>query len=211
MTTETPAPQAKSASPWVRYTIEYGPLLVFFLAYKLAPFGALMATLVATGVFMVAIVLALIAALALLGRVPPITWLSAILVIVMGGFTLYLRDPRFIQMKPTIIYALLALVLFGGLMRKKPVLQWLFGDIFPGLSETGWLKLTRNWAAFFLFLAIANEVLRAMLSFDDWLTVKVWGVTIASVLFAAANVPMLLRYGLDPETKDKPLDVGAVE
>jgi intracellular septation protein len=201
----------KTVSPWVRYTIEYGPLLIFFLTYKLVPFGPLLATLVATGVFMVAIILALIAALALLHRVPPITWLSAILVIVMGGFTLYLRDPRFIQMKPTIIYLVLAGALLGGLARRKPVLQWLFGDIFTGLSETGWLKLTRNWALYFLFLAVANEILRATLSFDAWLTVKVWGVTILSILFAAANVPMLLKHGLDPDQKDKSLEVGSVE
>ena len=203
--------EAKTTSPWVRYSIEYGPLLIFFLTYKFAPLGPLLATLVATGVFMVTIILALIAALALLNRVPPITWLSAILAIVMGGFTLYLRDPRFIQMKPTIIYLLLAAALFIGLLRKKPVLQWLFGEIFPGLSEIGWLKLTRNWALYFLFLAIANEVLRASLSFDTWLTVKVWGVTILSILFAAANVPMLLRHGLEPDEKDKSLEVGSVE
>jgi len=201
----------RTASPWVRYAIEYGPLLVFFLAYKLMPFGALISILVATGIFMVAIVLAMIAALALLKRIPPITWLSGILVVVMGGFTLYLRDPRFIQMKPTIIYLLLAVVLFVGLARRKPVLRWLFGDIFEGLSETGWLKLTRNWAAYFLFLAVANEILRASVSFDAWLTIKVWGVTALSILFAAANVPMLLRHGLDPDQKDKSLEVGSVE
>ncbi len=203
--------KAKTPSPWVRYAIEYGPLLIFFLTYKFAPYDRLVATLVATGVFMVAIVVALIAAVVLLKRVPPITWLSAVLVVVMGGMTLYLRDARFIQMKPTLIYAVLAAILFAGLLRKKPVLKWLFGEIFPGLSETGWLKLTRNWAFFFLFLALANEVLRAKLSFDAWLTVKVWGVTIISVIFAAANVPMLLRHGLDPEEKDKPMDLGAVE
>ena len=201
----------KSPSPWVRYAIEYGPLLIFFLTYKFAPYDRLVATLVATGVFMAAIVVALIAAVVLLKRVPPITWLSAVLVVVMGGITLYFHDARFIQMKPTLIYAILAAILFAGLIRRKPVLKWLFGEIFPGLSETGWLKLTRNWAFFFLFLALANEVLRARLSFDAWLTVKVWGVTIVSIIFAAANVPMLLRHGLDPEEKEKPLDLGAVE
>ena len=203
--------ESKTPSPWVRYTIEYGPLLVFFLTYKLAPVGPLLAILVATGVFMVAIVLAMVAALALLKRVPPITWLSGVLVVVMGGITLYLHDARFIQMKPTIIYALLAAALFIGLMRKKPVLQWLFGDIFPGLSEAGWLKLSRNWALYFLFLAVANEIIRASVSFDAWLTIKVWGVTILSILFAAANVPMLLRHGLQADDKSKSLEVGSVE
>jgi len=208
--TEAPA-QAKGPSPWVRYAIEYGPLLIFFLTYKFAPYDRLTATLFATGVFMAAILVALVAALVILKRVPPITWLSAVLVIVMGGITLYLHDTRFIQMKPTIIYAVLAAILFIGILRKKPVLKWLFGEIFPGLDETGWLKLTRNWAFYFLFLALSNEVIRATMSFDAWLTIKVWGVTILSFIFAAANVPMLLRHGLDPEEKDKPLDIGAVE
>jgi intracellular septation protein len=75
---------------------------------------------------------------------------------------------------------------------------------YDGLSDKGWLALSRNWAFFFAGLAVFNEIARAMLSFGDWLTVKVWGVTILSFLFAAANIPMLLRNGLgdDAESED---------
>jgi intracellular septation protein len=128
-------------------------------------------------------------------------WVSAVLILGFGGITLYLRDPRYIQMKPTAIYLLFAIVLGAGLARRKAVLKWLFGPAFPGLTHEGWLKLSRNWALFFLALAIVNEVMRATLDFDTWLTLKVWGVTAISVLFAIANTPMLLRHGLDPEHK----------
>ena len=128
-----------------------------------------------------------------------------------GAITLYLRDPRFIQMKPTIYYVLLAALLLGGLLRRKPLLRWLFGPVFPGLTEEGWLKLSRNWALFFIALAIANEILRAAVDFDTWLTLKVWGVTLVSFLFAMANMPMLLRHGLDPEKKDEALKETPVE
>lgn len=180
--------------------VDYGPLIVFFVAYKVAG-GGLQGALTATIAFMVAVSIAIAVGLLVLKRVPPMVWLSAILIIGFGGITLYLRDPRFIQMKPTFIYVLLASMLFVGLARKKALLQWLFGPIFPGLSEQGWLKLSRNWALFFLALAAANEVMRATLSFDTWLTVKVWGVPIVSLIFAVANMPMLLRHGLDPEHK----------
>ena len=185
----------KPAGGW-SLLIDYGPLLVFFIAYKLAG-GGLGGALTATMAFMAAIVVSVIAGLVILKRVPPMVWLSAILVLGFGGVTLYLHDTRFIQMKPTVIYVLLAGMLFGGLALGKPMLRWLFGPIFPGLSDAGWLKLSRNWAMFFVALAGANEVIRATLDFDTWLTVKVWGVTIASFLFAAANMPMLLRHGLD--------------
>ena len=189
------AKQQKPAGGWT-LLIDYGPLLVFFVAYKFAG-GGLGGALAATLTFMVAIVISVIAGVVILKRVPPMVWLSAILVLGFGGVTLYLRDPRFIQMKPTVIYVLLALVLFGGLALGKPLLRWLFGPIFPGLTDKGWLTLSRNWAIFFLALAGANEVMRATLDFDTWLTFKVWGVTIASVIIAAANMPMLLRHGLD--------------
>ena len=125
------------------------------------------------------------------------TWISAILILGFGGLTVYFHDPRFIQLKPTIIYLFFGIMLLAGLARRKAILRWLFGPIFPGLTDTGWMKLTRNWAIFFLSLAGANEVMRQTLTFDTWLTIKVWGVTVLCLVFAAANMPMLLRHGLD--------------
>ena len=52
-------------------------------------------------------------------------------------------------------------------------------------------------------LAILNEAMRAMLTFDMWLTLKVWGVTILSFVFTLANIPMLLRHGLDLGEEDE--------
>jgi len=83
--------------------------------------------------------------------------------------------------------------------------------IFPGLDEDGWLKLSRNWALFFVALAIVNEVMRATLTFETWLTTKVWGVPIVSLIFAAANIPMLLRHGLDAEAKKDVVSEAPVE
>jgi intracellular septation protein A len=180
--------------------LDYGPLIVFFVAYKLAGSG-LQGSLVATFAFMVAVLISIVVGLTVVKRVSPMVWISTILILGFGAITLYLRDPKFIQMKPTFIYIGFAALLGGGLLRGKALLKWLFGPVFPGLTEEGWRKLSRNWALFFLALAIANEVMRATLSFDTWLTVKVWGVTVVSILFAIANMPMLLRHGLDPEKK----------
>jgi intracellular septation protein len=184
----------------MRLVVDFGPLVVFFATYKLTG-GGLHGTLVATGAFMAAVLIAISAALIAFRRITPMLGLSTVLILTFGAITLYLRDPRFIQMKPTLYYGVLALLLFAGLLRGKPLLRWLFGPIFPGLSDEGWLKLSRNWALFFVALGIANEVMRATMTFDTWLTVKVWGVTVVSILFAIANMPMLLRHGLDPEKK----------
>ena len=198
----TGAPDQKQRSSGWNLALDYGPLLVFFIAYKLAGSG-LQGTLAATAAFMVAAAASIAVGLAMFKRVSPMVWVSTVLIVGFGAITLYLRDPVFIQIKPTAIYLLFAVLLIAGLLRRKPLLRWLFGPIFPGLTDEGWLKLSRNWALFFLALAAANEAMRMTLSFDTWLTLKVWGVTALSFLFAIANVPMLLRHGLDPEAKDE--------
>ena len=199
----------QKGSSWTML-LDYGPLLVFFVTYKLAGSG-LQGSLVATFAFMVAVIISIAVGLAVVKRVSPMVWVSTVLILGFGAITLYLRDPKFIQMKPTVIYIGFAALLGAGLLRGKPLLRWLFGPVFPGLTQEGWLKLSRNWALFFLSLAVANDVMRATLTFDTWLTLKVWGVTIVSILFAIANMPMLLRHGLDPEDKAEAIAETPVE
>jgi intracellular septation protein len=87
------------------------------------------------------------------------------------------------------------------------MLRYLLEAAFEGLSNEGWLKLSRNWAFFFLFLAGLNEVLRYFFNtangnFEIWLQAKLWGVTTLSFLFTFSQIPMLLKHGLavDAET-----------
>ena len=186
-------------------------LVEFFLVNFLAPVPAVMKIFVATGAFMVAMVAAMLFSAIRYQRISPLLWFSGVMVVILGGLTIWLHDVSFIKMKPTLYYAILAALLFGGLLRGKPLLRWLFGPIFPGLSEKGWLQLSLNWALFFVALGIANEIMRRALDFDTWLTVKVWGVPIVSLIFAAANIPMLLRHGLDTEAKREVIEETPIE
>jgi intracellular septation protein len=190
---------------WLPYLIDFGPLLVFFLTYRFAKgdgsFGATTGAIKATIAFMITIVIALMVSQWKLKKISPMLWLSAILIIGFGALTIYFHDARFIQLKPTIIYAGLAALLLGGWWRGKALLKYLMQAAFDGLDDAGWLKLSRNWGLFFLVMALANEAIRATLSFDTWLVVKVWGMTVVSFLFAISQVPVMMRHGLATETQ----------
>ena len=179
--------------------LDYGPLIAFFLAFRLWGVFA------GTGVFMAAIVAAVIVSRWKLGRVSPMLWLSAILVVGFGALTIWFHDQRFIQIKPTIIYALLGGLLLGGLALGKPLLKYVLEAGYDGLTERGWRILSRNWGLFFIAMAGLNEVMRATLSFDLWLTVKVWALPILSVVFALANVPVLMKHGFNAEPAEPPV------
>ena len=194
--------ETKPKSSWLNLVVDYGPLVVFFLAYRWAKpaegggIGEVVAVTKSTVAFMLATVVALFVSKWRLGRISPMLWLSTLLIVGFGSLTVWLNDPFYIQVKPTVIYVFFAAVLFGGLLRGKAMLKYLLQSAFDGLSDEGWRKLSRNWAVWFLVLAIANEVLRRTLSFDGWLQAKLWGVSAASFLFTFAQVPMLLRHGL---------------
>ena len=190
--------------------IDLGPLLVFFLVNFLAPVPAVMKIFVATGAFMVAIAAAMIFSAIRYGRISPLLWFSGVMVLVLGGLTIVLHKAWIIKMKPTFYYTVVAGILGFGLATGRPLLQQVLGSTYPGLDEVGWRKLTRNWAIFFVFLAIINEIVWRNSSTDFWLAFKLWFVAPATVLFAAANIPMLLKHGLMKEDA-VPTEPGPIE
>ena len=190
--------------------IDLGPLLVFFLANFFAPVPDLLKVFVATGAFMVAMVAAMIFSALRYHRVSPLLWFSGIMVVVVGGLTIYLHDRTFIQMKPTLYYTLVAGLLAFGLATNRPLLQQVLGSTYPGLDEQGWKKLTRNWAIFFACMAVLNEAVWRNTSWNFWLAFKLWGAIPLTFLFAAANIPMLIKHGLMKEDA-APAEPGPVE
>src|SRR3954465_14458891 len=179
--------------------IDLGPLLVFFLVNFVAPVPSVMKLFVATGAFMVAMVAAMIFSALRYQRISPLLWFSGVMVVILGGLTIWLHQAWIIKMKPTFYYALVAGLLAFGLATDRPLLQQVLGSTYPGLDAEGWRKLTRNWALFFAFLAVLNEVVWRNSSTEFWLAFKLWFVAPATVLFAGANIPMLLKHGLMKE------------
>jgi intracellular septation protein len=193
---ETSAPETTGrpqlANPLVKLAIELGPLLIFFATYARAGIYW------ATGVLMVATVVALGGSWRLLGRVSVVPLVTAVLVVVFGGLTFWLDDPRFIQMKPTIINLLFAGVLLVGLVTGRPLLKLLLGDAFE-LTPEGWRKLSVRWALFFLMLAVLNEVVWRNFTEATWVKFKAFGILPLTVAFAMAQMGLIKRYGAKSE------------
>lgn len=198
----------KAASSWLNVAVDYGPLLVFLGVYRMnapadpSPVGELGAIIYGTGAFMVAAVAALLISKWRLGKVSPMLWFSTALIVGFGSLTIFFGDPTFVQLKPTIIYASFGVVLLGGFMLGKAMLKILLEAAFEGLSDEGWLKLSRNWGVFFLGLALLNETLRAQMDFEGWLWAKIWVFLPLTFLFTFSQLPMLLKHGLSFEEKD---------
>jgi intracellular septation protein len=121
---------------------------------------------------------------------------TLVLVVVFGGLTVWLNDDRFFKMKPTIIYAMFAVMLGVGLMRGQSWLQYVMEGMMP-LRREGWLLLTRRLALFFAVLAVSNEVVWRTMSTDAWVNFKTFVLPLALFGFFMTQGKLFERYAPD--------------
>jgi intracellular septation protein len=180
-----------------KLAIDLGPLLVFFVAYMAGGIYW------ATGALMVAMLVAVVAAWLILGHVSPTLLATLVLVQAFGAMTLWLQDPSFIKMKPTIVNLAFAAVLLGGLLVGKSLLQLLLGEALK-LTEEGWRLLTLRWGIFFIALAILNEIVWRTMSEATWASFKVFGILPLTMLFFVTQLGLIKQHSLqEPDSSDK--------
>ncbi len=177
-------------NPWIKLLIEAGPLAAFFAAYSMYGIMA------ATAVFMVAIVIAVVAAFVLERRVPVLPLFSAVIVLVFGGLTLYLDNATFIYMKPTIINGLFGLALLVGLATGRGLMRYVFSSVFQ-LDDQGWKALSLRWGVFFIAVAVLNELVWRNFAEETWVNFKVFGVLPLTLVFAMAQARLIERHSLE--------------
>jgi len=178
--------------PLVKFTADFGPLLIFFIIY----FNNDQNLKVAIPPFIVATLISLLVIYFLEKKIPMVPLLSGVLITLFGGLTIYFDNKIFFYMKPTIINLLFAVVLlFGKYFTQKPLLKIFFQNAF-NLEDEGWKKLNQRWIGFFIFVAVLNEIVWRTQSEVFWVNFKVWGLLPISFIFAASQFPLINKYKL---------------
>ena len=200
---DTDMPQTKEINPFLRSALEYGPVLLFFLAYlRLKDRQFLIGGTEYDGFIVVtaAFIPLLVAATGLLwmltGRISRMQVATVILVVIFGGLSVWLNDDRFFKMKPTMIYLLFGGILAVGLMRGQSYLKYVMEEMVP-LQDAGWLILTRRLMLCFFGLAVANEIVWRSFPTETWVYFKTFGLTAAVFVFFMSQGRLFQTYGTD--------------
>ncbi len=181
---------AQKLNPTMKLALDFAPLAVFFVAYKLGGvMTATVAIMVAT-CFSIAVIYVVERKIAL---APLIT---GGVVMVMGGLTIALNDPIFIKLKPTIVNLVFATILLGGVfIGKRGLLKYVL-DVAFQLTDVGWLLLSKRWGFFFIFLACLNEVIWRNFPESFWVDFKVFGMFGLTMLFAVSQFKLMAKYSV---------------
>jgi len=195
----------KKLTPGLKLLLDYGPIVAFFVGYVLLKdrtftvFGNDYKGFVAvTAMFIPLLAAATLIQWKLSGHLSKMQIATLILVVVFGGLSVWFNDERFFKMKPTIIYLLFAGLLGFGLMRGHSYLEAVMDEAVP-LQRQGWMILTRRVMFFFLFLAVANEVIWRNMSTDAWVNFKTFGLTVGVFLFFMAQARLFTKYAVSEE------------
>lgn len=213
--------EKQEINPVLKLLLEIGPIAVFFLTFNygkdLLEIPALSDTLematgpealagdsgplfVATALFMAAITVSLTVSWFLTRTLPKMAVVTAIVVVIFGGLTLWLQDETFIKMKPTIVNGIFAVILGFGLLQGRSYLKYLMGDALP-LTDEGWMIFTGRWVLFFIFLGIVNELVWRTQSTDDWVTFKTFVNPVLTLAFVAFHWRFLQRHSTEETPK----------
>ncbi len=190
-------------NPFVKLALELGPIVLFFAGFRFFKdrsfqiFGNEYSGFIVMTAIFIALIMATSGVLWwLTGKLSKMQIMTLVLVIVMGGMSVWLNDERFIKMKPTLLYLFFAAVLGFGLMRGQSYLRVVMDEALPMQAE-GWMILTRRFTAFFLGLALANEAIWRLLSTEAWVNFKTFGLTAAMFIFFMTQARLFERFSTE--------------
>ena len=167
--------------------IDIGPLAVFFIFYSR---GDLKSAIIP---FMIATIISVLFSYIMEKKIPVMPTVGALIILIFGGLTIYFDNEVFFKMKPTIINLLFALILYGGMIVKKPLLKFLLGAAIK-LEDEGWKILTQRWISFFIALAVLNEIVWRTQSTDIWVNFKVFGILPITFIFTMTQFSLIKKY-----------------
>lgn len=195
----------KKINPMLKTVLEFGPIILFFIGYlklreQTFTFGGTEydGFIIITAAFVPLLALTTFILWRLTGHASRMQIATLVLVTIFGGLSVWFNDDRFFKMKPTMIYLLFGGMLGFGLLRGQSYLKYVMEEMLP-LKDEGWMILTKRLTAFFLGLAVLNEIIWRTQSTDIWVYFKTFGLSAAVFVFFMTQTGVFSRYGLEED------------
>jgi len=177
----------------IKFLTEFAPLVAFFIGYRID--GIMGATIY----MLVASIVGLSVSYAIEKKVNTITLVSAILLSISAGLTIFTGNAIFIKMKPTVLYVVFAVIFLITLFKGQPAIKYVIGHAIALREERNWQALNLRCMIFFIVMAIANELVWRNFDESVWVSFKVFGAVPLIFLFIMLQVPYIMKHRKEGE------------
>jgi len=175
---------------------DFFPIIVFFVVFKVYGMYA------ATAAIMIAMAVQIAVQWLRTKTVSKMLLISGLLVGVFGGMTLILRNPLFIQWKPTIVNALFAVAFLGSqFIGKQTIVERIMGHAIQ-LPGRMWAQLNVIWIANFVVLAVANIYVVYNYSEEIWVDFKLFGTLGLTLITAVGQAVWIAMNTSDQQSEN---------
>lgn len=185
--------ETRDINPILKSALELGPVVLFFIAYlrikdDLFSIGGVEYSgfIIATAALIPVLMLSSAILWWLTGKLSRMQIATLVLVIILGGLTVWLNDERFVKMRPTLVYGTFGLLLAIGLMRGTSWLQFVMDELMP-MTHAGWMIFTKRLMWMFFALAAANEFVWRLFSTETYVYFDTFGIPAALFGFFMAH------------------------
>lgn len=195
----------------MKFLFDFFPIILFFVAYKVAGSNPEQAAALAASIgyvadpkqlpILIATAVAILATFMQIGcmllrghKVDKMLWASLVIIVVFGGASLAFHDDTFIKWKPTVLYWLFAAVLLASaLLFKKNLIRAMMQHQIS-MPDAAWARLNLSWIGFFALMGVLNLYIAFNFSNDVWVNFKLFGGLGLMLAFVVVQSVMLSKY-----------------
>ena len=184
----------------MKFLFDFFPIALFFITFKFYD-DPQEGVLAATAVAIIATILQVLLFWLKNRRVEKMHIVTLVLITVLGGATLILKDPVFIKWKPTGVNWAFAIAFLGSqFIGSKPFVKRMMAHAVD-LPEAVWMKLNIAWVVFFTAMGFANLYVAFNFDLSTWVDFKTYGMLGLTVLFVILQAIYLAKH-MPEEKKD---------
>lgn len=137
-------------------------------------------------------------------KIDTMLWISLVLVVVLGGLTVWFHSETFIKWKPSVLYWCMGSALWlSPLLTGRNLLKLLLGEQMK-LPERVWHRLNFAWVAFFAGMGLLNLWVAYSFATSTWVNFKLFGGIGLMLAFTLAQGVFLAKYMEEPAGANTP-------
>lgn len=172
----------------MKFLVDFFPILLFFIVFKFYGIYA------ATAAAILASLATVLYSYFFNKKVDSLQWITLLVILLLGGATLFFHNELFIKWKPTVVEWAFALVFLGSQFFSEKNLTQRMLEAQVYLPAHLWRRLNFSWVIFFTAMGAANIYVLSHYTTNVWVNFKMFGLLGLTTVFVIGQACYIAKH-----------------